>query len=309
MRLRPLPWLACLAFVCACVAPAVPQDQPAEEVAIGPHHIAFRSVDDLSRYLRHGSDAGPLVSAHRGGPVPGRPENSLGAFEYTLRYGPSILECDIRLTADGVPVLMHDETLNRTTTGRGRLDQEPLAIIRLLRLRDATGARTEYPVPTLAEALAWAEGRAVLTLDIKRGVPPEVVVDAVQRARAQNRVTIIVYNLDDLLAYHRLDPTLNIAGSARSVEDVQAMVESGVDLSRLTVFIGVGRFNEGVVRELHRYGIRAIMGTFGDIDRRAASEGDGVFHELIDRGLDIIATDRPDLAWRAIRSRSAVSVR
>ena len=62
-----------------------------------------------------------IVAAHRGGPSAGFPENAVLTFENTLRQVPAVLELDIARTRDGVLVLMHDETVDRTTTGTGRV--------------------------------------------------------------------------------------------------------------------------------------------------------------------------------------------
>lgn len=274
---------------------------PAQVSESSKHYLAFENAAKLADHLRPGSKAGLLVSAHRGGPQPGYPENALETFENTLTYGPAILECDVRLTRDGVPVLLHDDDLDRTTTGRGPLDQEWFRVVRTLRLRDNEGNRTAFRVPTLMEALAWAEGRAILTLDIKRGLPPEKIVDAIRRANAQNRVTVIVYNLNDLLAYRRLDATLNIAGSVRDLEDVRRLVESRTPLDRLTMFTGVGKPDRAVVAELRRLGIRAILGTFGQTDERAKQAGGKAYDEVIAAGVGMLATDTPAAAFQATR--------
>ncbi|MCW5942226.1 MAG: glycerophosphodiester phosphodiesterase family protein [Fimbriimonadaceae bacterium] len=273
-----------------------------QSVESSKSYVSFESAAALADHLRPGSKAGLLVSAHRGGPEPSFPENALETFENTLKYGPAILECDVRLTRDGVPMLLHDDDLDRTTTGRGPLDQEWFRVVRTLRLRDNEGNRTPYRVPTLMEALAWAEGRAILTLDIKRGLPPETIVDAIRRARAENRVTVIVYNLADLLAYRRLDRTLNIAGSVRNLDDVRRLVASGTPLDRLTMFTGVGKPDPAMIAELRRLGVRAILGTFGPIDERAAEEGGRAYDEVVAAGVGMLATDNPQAAFQATRT-------
>ncbi|MFQ5569800.1 MAG: glycerophosphodiester phosphodiesterase family protein, partial [Rhodothermales bacterium] len=124
------------------------------------HYLGLPDADALAAYLRADSDAGPLVSAHRGGPMPAYPENALETFEHTLRYTPALIECDVRMTRDSVLVLMHDDTLDRTTTGRGAVAAHRFADLRTLLLVDNLGIRTPFRIPTLDETLAWAEGRA-----------------------------------------------------------------------------------------------------------------------------------------------------
>jgi glycerophosphoryl diester phosphodiesterase len=133
--------------------------------------VAMDSETTLSAYLRCLDEADvTLVSGHRGGPEPGFPENAVETFANTLSQGPFLLEVDVRRTADGVFVLMHDETLERTTTGTGRVDETDWAAMQTYRLIDNDGAVTAFRPPSLSEALAWAEGRAMLQLDVKSGV-------------------------------------------------------------------------------------------------------------------------------------------
>lgn len=273
------------------------------------HYVAFETADALAAALRYDAPTGPLVSAHRGGPMRGYPENAIATFEHTLRYGPAFPEVDVRMTRDSVLVLLHDETMERTTTGRGALADHTLAETRRLLLKDPMNVITPFRMPTLAEALAWAEGRAVLQLDVKRGVPPEAVVASLRRHDAANRAIVITYTLDDLLRYHRLAPDLVLSATAESAEEVEAILASGVDPSRLIVFTGVGTLRPAVIDRLHAHNIRAILGTFGAIDERAARVGPEVFQALLDQGVDVLATDNVRVAARAVQVYEAVPVR
>lgn len=265
------------------------------------HYQTFPSSDALAEHFGAKSDAGIIISAHRGGPQPGYPENCLETFEKTLTYGPIMIECDIRMTRDGYLVLMHDETLDRTTTGRGRVGDETFAEIRKLRLRDNDGKRTEYIVPTLNEALAWSENRAILSLDIKPEVPFAKVVEALEKHNAHNRVQAITYSTPALKTLASLDRRVNHSASADTMAEVNDLLRSNVDLRRVTVFTGVGQIRTDVIQALRARGIRCAMGTFGDIDRRAQTDWRSAYQPLVSAGIGIIATDAP---WLAVRVRS-----
>lgn len=142
----------------------------------------------LSAYFDCLREAGATaVSAHRGGPGPGFAENAIPTFENTLRQAPgAFLEVDIARTADGVLVLMHDDRAERTTTGAGAIAELDMAQLLALSLEDDDGRRVDARVPTLREALDWADGRAVLELDIKRGVRYEDVISDVEAAGAMS---------------------------------------------------------------------------------------------------------------------------
>src|SRR5687768_53041 len=80
------------------------------------HSLNIRSSQDLHQFFRYTGQDIPLISGHRGGMTKGYPENCIATFENTLRYTPAFFEIDPRLTKDSVVVLMHDATLDRTTT-------------------------------------------------------------------------------------------------------------------------------------------------------------------------------------------------
>lgn len=111
----------------------------------------------------------PLVIAHRGDSAH-RPENTLASFASALEAGAQLVELDVQATRDGVPVVLHDPTLDRTTTGRGPVREKSLVEVRALsagypaRFGDAYAGER---VPTLAEALAFLRGRARVMVEIK----------------------------------------------------------------------------------------------------------------------------------------------
>jgi glycerophosphoryl diester phosphodiesterase len=300
-------YLLILAFVLsACASPRVAVEHASDARAdASANYRDFASAEDVAAYLAPDSEAGVLISAHRGGPQPGYPENAIASFERALTYAPVLPEVDVRLTQDSVLVLLHDDTLGRTTTATGDLAATTLAETRRMLLRDNDGATTPFRIPTLAEALAWAEGRAILQLDVKRGVPARSVVDAIRAAEAEDQAVVIVYSLGDLRRYYSLAPDLVYSATARTVEQAEALVAAGrageIDLDRLVVFTGVGTLDGEVIAVLHDAGLRPILGTFGDIDEAASEEGPGAYADLVRRGVGIIATDNVPVASEIVR--------
>ena len=106
------------------------------------------------------------ISVHRGGgDLKGYPENCIESFTYMAQTvgtptRPVIIECDIDLTKDSVMVMMHDATLDRTTTGTGKLIDKTYAETQQYRLEDNMGNVTPYKIPTLEEVLRWGKGKA-----------------------------------------------------------------------------------------------------------------------------------------------------
>jgi glycerophosphoryl diester phosphodiesterase len=116
--------------------------------------------------LRDGSGKRVLVAAHRAAHDI-YPENSLPAIERAISLGFDIVEIDVRLTRDGVPILMHDESIDRMTDGKGKVKELSFARIEALHLKGAEGTITDLRVPTLYEAMKLAKGRILVNLDLK----------------------------------------------------------------------------------------------------------------------------------------------
>jgi len=115
-----------------------------------------------------------LVVAHRGD-WKRAPELSLPAIDNCITLGVDVVEIDLKKTADGHLVLMHDRTVNRTTAGRGRIDRMTLEEVRSLRLEMADGTPTDEGVPTLEEAMLRVKGRCMVNLDHAQGYIPEAL--------------------------------------------------------------------------------------------------------------------------------------
>lgn len=105
-----------------------------------------------------------LVASHRGD-WRNYPENSLAAMNSAINMGVDIIELDLALTKDSVLVVCHDRTLDRTTTGKGKVSDMPLDSIRVLRLKSGHGIATDHRMPTLREALLLCKDRAVVNID------------------------------------------------------------------------------------------------------------------------------------------------
>lgn len=105
-----------------------------------------------------------MVVAHRGD-WRNAPENSVWAIKKAIEAGVDMAEVDLTLTKDSVLVLMHDLTIDRTTTGKGKPSDYTLAEIRKFYLRDGAGHATRMVVPTLEEILEVSNGKIFLNLD------------------------------------------------------------------------------------------------------------------------------------------------
>lgn len=121
-------------------------------------------VDTILSQLNNPNSEKVLVVAHRGD-WRNFPENSLAAIKSATKMGVDVVEVDVQRTKDGQFVLMHDNTLNRTTTGKGKVADWTLDSIRALNLKNGIAIRTAHRVATLEEALNYAKDKVLLNLD------------------------------------------------------------------------------------------------------------------------------------------------
>lgn len=265
------------------------------------HRIVLSTTEETRDFYSWTPDRIPMVSAHRGGPYPGYPENSIEAFENTLKHTPSIIEFDVALTKDSVLVLMHDNTLDRTTTGKGHVIDHTFEEIRQLYLVDKEGKQTDYRVPTLDEALAWGKGKTLFTVDIKREVPFEMVVDAIKKHHAEPYAAVITYSVEAAKKIHRLHPELMLSVTIRNEEELERFEKSGIPIDRWIAFTGTSERSGEFNALLHEKGVFTILGVLGNLDRSAIARGDQMYAEFVKNGADILATDRPIEAAAAIK--------
>ena len=113
---------------------------------------AQEGVKTLVRELRDEDSEKVLVVAHRGD-WRNAPENSLQAFENCIEMGVDMIEIDLKKTKDGHLIIMHDNTIDRTTDGKGKPSDYTLEEIRRFRLKNGLGRVTFHPIPTLEEVL------------------------------------------------------------------------------------------------------------------------------------------------------------
>jgi glycerophosphoryl diester phosphodiesterase len=164
---------------------------------------------------------GPWAIAHRGG-LGLWPENTLLALENAVALGIDVLEVDLRVTAEGVIVLMHDRTVDRTTNGKGRIDQMSLAEVRSLdagyQFRDAAG-RFVYRgrglvVPTLQEVLSRF-GTARLNLEMKAPDCAARLCELLRETGATSRVLVASFDHQAMSAFRQGCPSVATSATLR----------------------------------------------------------------------------------------------
>lgn len=242
---------------------------------------------------------GVLIAAHRGGPAPGYPENAIETMQYNFINGVRIFEIDIAETRDGVLVLMHDDRLNRTSTGRGYVSDMDWEEMSGLDLVDNSGKRTAYGVPKLSDALLWAkETGAILELDRKKTTSFRNIATSVGAADARDNVIFISYTDAEAGEIAAIDPSLMMTASAFGGRDIDALAARGVDPEHLIAWTGTKEPDAAAFARLRREGVEPAFGTLGrrgeSLDDVYMADGNGEeYQALADSGIVMLATDRP----------------
>ena len=259
--------------------------------------------EQINDFFSWDEDYPDLVSAHRGGFTTGFPENAIATFENTLTTAPALLEVDVRRTADGEWILMHDDTLDRTTTGSGLVSETTLAEIQELKLLDNDGNVTDFKVPTLQAALEWAEGRTILELDLKSDDFFEEVVQIITDLDAEDQTRFITQNLQQATGIYTLNSDIHLGLSINSSNraDVFAGIEAApFEFEDVSAFTGTRPQTEAFYDALHNERIVAIQGLFGNqdffggsasINDLADEQRTELFETVYARGGDVIASD------------------
>ena len=228
-----------------------------------------------------------LNIAHRGGIVPGYAENTLAAYRRAISIGVDVIEIDLRGTRDGEVIVLHDETLDRTTDGSGMVTDRTLDELKQL---NAGGGES---IPSYAEVLELAANSGVkLLLDIKVStvLDKEKVVRLTESHDAVLDVIVGVRTLSDLRKFRQLNPNIRTLGFIRRPEDIDDFVAGGVDIIRLwPEWI---RADQEIVRKVQGLG-KPVWTTAADAPRE-------VLEELIDSGVNGILSDFPELAFRVM---------
>lgn len=230
----------------------------------------------------------PLVISHAacGGHAPA---NTLAGIRAALAFGVDGIEIDVQCSSDGVPVLMHDYTVDRTTNGTGEVAKLTLDELRSL---DAGGE----PPPTLAEALELTRGRTLLVCEIKQPGIEERLAEVIVEAGALDDVMIWSFFPQALKGARAAEPRIPAAllVSERHTGSLPDLRETAVSLGVQGLSVYHEAVNEDTLRLCRRSGLALFTWT--------ADDPTAIEH-LIDIGVDGICTNYPDRVNDALAAR------
>lgn len=264
------------------------QAQPLQQLPI-------KTVGDFHTFFKWTTHKQPIISGHRGGMVKGFPENSLATFENTLKHTPAFFEVDPRLTKDSVVVLLHDATLDRTTTGTGKLLDYTWAEVKKLRLKDAEGRVTKHRIPTLAEAIEWARGKTILNLD-RKDVPFAMTAALIRQYKADAFIMLTVHTPEQARYYYDGNKDRMFSVAIKNPQAWDAYEKAGIPAANVIAYIGptIKPENEALYQFLNAKGIMCMISAAASYDKLAnLEERAKAYRAIISDGASILESDRP----------------
>ena len=262
-------------------------------------------IDTLVNVLHDPNSRRVLVVSHRGDWC-NAPENSLQAFQNCIDMGVDMIELDLKKTKDGVLVLMHDNTIDRTTDGHGKPSDYTLAELQKFHLKNGLGRATFHHIPTLEEVLLQCKDKILINIDkgyeyfadvykllVKTGTLKQVVIKSgyiLDKVRSENGDVLdkVIYmpiiNLDEAGAeqkaidYTKINPvameccfrmaTLEVLSLMKRIKDSG----SKIWINSLWPSLNAGHDDDTAVE---------------------LSKPDDSWGWILDSGASIIQTDRP----------------
>ena len=258
-------------------------------------NLPIKKTADLHAFFHYNGKGERIISGHRGSYLKGYPENAIETFEYVLMHTPAFFEIDPRLTKDSVIVLLHDATLDRTTTGKGKLADYTWEEVKQLRLKDKDGNVTPYRIPTLQEAIDWARGKTVLNLD-KKDVPMQMIADLIRKNKADHFMMVTVHNAKQAKFYFDDNPARMMSAFVKTEEALKEYEAAGIPWKNMIAYIGSENkpSNKGMFDLLHARGVMCMISAapvydkLGTVEERAAA-----YRDIFAQGADILESDLP----------------
>ncbi len=276
---------------------------------------AQKQAKSLIEELNNPKSKKVLVVSHRGD-WRNAPENSLQAFRNCIGMNVDMIEIDLKKTKDGHLVLMHDNTINRTTNGKGKPSDYTLEELRKLRLRNGIQVVTAHQIPTLEEVLNLTKGKILINIDkgydffkdvyallVKTGTVDQVVIKSgfpYEKVKAENGDVL------DKVIYMPI-VSLDKPGAEEFIDGYKAMKPVAIECCFREVTPEVLRLLKKVRDNGSKIWVNSMWPSLdaGHDDDRAVELGlkDETWGWLLEQGASLIQTDRPQELIKYLKKR------
>ncbi|GHT64613.1 glycerophosphoryl diester phosphodiesterase [Bacteroidia bacterium] len=272
-------------------------------------------ADSLLSLLHDTSGNYVFVVAHRGD-WRNAPENSLKAMERSIKMGVDMVEIDIRMTKDGELVLMHDGTIDRTTTGKGNVADYTLAELRQFYLKDGLGVVLTQQIPTLKEVMLLCKDKILVNVD-KAADYMDKVQEILKETGTEKQVVYKGYKpYQDVKQQYGdlLNQIIYMPIVADNTKGLDTVVADFIKYYKPVAFEIIFRTEDSpmnaAVKAMKTNACRVWVNSLwanmnaGHNDERAVDEPDACWGWLIEYGASIIQTDRPKELIEYLKSKN-----
>lgn len=239
-----------------------------------------------------------MVAAHRAAHLE-FPENSLPAIQEAIHIGVDIVELDVKVTKDGIPILMHDGTINRTTTGTGKPSDFTLEELRQFRLIHQ-GETTDEVIPTFEEALMLVKHKVLVDIDIKTD-QLDPIIDVIKKLECEGQVFWFDNDYEALEHVRNADHHFMLMPRAYSIEMADSAI---VRFQPEVVHIDFSFYTEDVTALIKDGDARIWINALNAYDPAFGTEKeDEALEKILKFGANIIQTDQPELLLNLLRKK------
>lgn len=280
--------------------------------------ISIQAQNRLNFLLSTLNDKGKsdyvMIFAHRGD-WRNAPENSLQAYQNCIDAGIDGIEIDVQMTKDSVIVMMHDNTIDRTTTGTGKVSDHTLAELKALYLKNPIGVVTRHKIPTFDEVLELAKGKILMQVDKWQPIKEEVIKVAKKHSclnqlilRGTTDSKHVAQNYGTLLDGVNYIPVLVCNGK----DDDEKLDDFMDNIKTSVISLSFKKDNYPVIdraKEIKDRGFRIWYNSMwaefngGHDDEMAEYDQDGSYGWLLEKGANIIFCDRPLLLDQYLKKK------
>lgn len=222
-----------------------------------------------------------IVIAHRGNHV-SVPENSIASIEQAIACGADYVEMDVRTTADGRLVLMHDATVNHTTNGQGAIANLSFSETRALQLKTTDGKA--YQIPTLEEALEACKGKINIYLDFKVADVAETY-RLIKAAGMEKQVVVFINAREQYKPWQAAAPEMPLMTSLPPEVSDTGTLRYALNKYRISAFDNI---TDSAMLSITREQQVQVW-----LDGQQAGEGPATWQAAIQKGIQGLQTDQP----------------
>jgi glycerophosphoryl diester phosphodiesterase len=228
-----------------------------------------------------------MIVGHRGA-AGHNLENTLSSFETAISMGVDVVECDVFLTKDGQLVVLHDNKINRVTTGAGFISDYTYEELK------SFSTKNGEVIPTLQMLLDLIDQRCKILIEIKGFESTAKVAEIIKHYIEQkhwDRSLFIVqsFSFPELVKFKEILPDVSIATLMCAIPVDYAKYAQDIGATYMNIDIQVA--TDEYINDAHKRGLKVGVWTINDPED---------FKRLVDAGIDVIITDYPDIATKTL---------